>query len=69
MFGHKGVLSEFELFDLSAIKVRRIFAHEEVGCGTEHGGIGESEPGSHNRVVFEGRETARAAVLPRGLQH
>ena len=43
-------------------------AREEIGCGTEHGGIGEAEPGSHNRVIFEGRETARAAVLPRGLQ-
>ena len=35
---------------------------------TKHGGIGEAEPGSHDRVIFEGCEPARAAVLPRGKQ-
>ena len=42
-------------------------AHEEIGCGAEHGRIGEPEPRSHDRVIFEGRKPARATVLSRGL--
>jgi len=44
-------------------------AREELGRGSENGRVSETEPGSHDRVIFERREATRAADLLRGLQH